>query len=70
MTTSLEAYEAKQDEIKKLPKQIDAALLDHDRQGSREPGGHHWGYVGDLGYVLENLRYIHNFLTGQEDENY
>jgi hypothetical protein len=51
MKASVEAYEEKQTEIKKLFKQIDAALLDHDRQGSREPGGHHWGYVGDLEHV-------------------
>ena len=70
MKASIEAYEAKQAEIKKLLKQIDAALLEHDREGSREPGGHHWGYVGDLGHVACELKQIHNFLTGQEDEDY
>ena len=70
MTTSLEAYEAKQDEIKQLLKQINTALLGHDRGGSRDPLGHHWGYVGDLEHVAQELKYVHDFLTGQEDEDY
>jgi hypothetical protein len=70
MKASVEASEEKQAEIKKLLKQINAALLDHDRQGSRERGGHHWGYVGDLQHVAHELKMIHNFLTGNEDEDW
>jgi hypothetical protein len=65
--SSLAAYEAKQTEIKKLLKQLDTALLNHDRQGSREPGGHQWGYVGDLEHVAQELTNICKFLAGKDD---
>jgi len=51
---ALEEYEAKQAEIKKLLKQIEAGLQQHDRKASAQ-GGHHWEHVGDLTSIAETL---------------
>ena len=65
-TTALEEYEAKQEELKKLLKQIEAGLLKHDRNASSQ-GGHHWGHVGDLNAMISTLRDIKDQLhqTGE-----
>lgn len=52
---ALEAYETKQAEIEKLLKQIHAGLLQHDRNASSAAGGHHWGHVGDLNQIVNEL---------------
>lgn len=59
--SALKKYEEKQDEIRKLLKQIDANLINHDRQASSK-GGHNWTHVGDLNHILSELRDINNFL--------
>jgi hypothetical protein len=48
-------YEKKQAEIKQLLKQIEVGLKKHDQDASRDRGGHHWGYVGDLVSIAETL---------------
>ena len=65
-TTALEEYEAKQEELKKLLKQIEAGLLKHDRNASGK-GGHHWGHVGDLNHMISTLSDIKDQLhqTGE-----
>ena len=62
----LKEYEAKQAEIKKLLKQIEAGILEHDRRAS-DPGGHHWGHVGDLTSIADTLRDIKDrlYCTGE-----
>ena len=60
---SLQRYEEKQAEIKKLLKQIEAGLLKHDRAASG-PGGHHWGHVGDLNQITSELSDIRDRLMG------
>lgn len=62
--TALEAYEAKQEEIEKLLKQIAAGLQAHDRNASG-PGGHHWGHVGDLNQIAAELQDISDRLHGK-----
>lgn len=60
---SLEKYEQKQAEIRKLLKQIEAGLEKHDRNASAE-GGHHWGHVGDLASISAALTEIKDRLHG------
>lgn len=60
---SLKEYEAKQKEIRKLLKQIEAGLEKHDRNASSE-GGHHWGHVGDLASIASTLTEIKDRLHG------
>ncbi len=50
----LKEYQEKQAAIRKLLKQIEAGLEQHDRQASGQ-GGHHWGHVGDLTSIAETL---------------
>jgi hypothetical protein len=59
----LKEYEAKQAEIKKLLKQIEAGLEKHDRNGSTS-GGHHWGHVGNLTSIADTLRDLKDRLHG------
>lgn len=59
---SLKKYEEKQAAIRKLLKQIEASLGQHDRKASGQ-GGHHWGYVGDLNHVEGQLKELRDFLT-------
>ncbi len=61
--SSLKRYEQHQAEIRKLLKQIDTGLEKHDLKASG-PGGHHWGYVGDLDHVEGQLRELRDFLMG------
>ena len=61
--SALEAYEAKQAEIKKLIKQIEAGLEKYDRDASG-PGGHNWGHVGDLSSIAETLTDLKDRLHG------
>jgi hypothetical protein len=58
---SLQKYEEKQAEIEKLLKEIKVGLQAHDRNASGL-GGHHWGHVGDLNRITEELRDISNRL--------
>jgi hypothetical protein len=51
---SLQKYEEKQAEIRKLLKQIEVGLEKHDRKASGQ-GGHHWGHVGDLNQIVGEL---------------
>jgi hypothetical protein len=60
---ALKEYEAKQAEIKKLLKQIEDGLFTHDRNAS-DPGGHHWGHVGDLVSIAETLTDLKDRLHG------
>lgn len=59
--TALEAYEEKQAEIEKLLKQIKAGLLKHDRGCNPR---HHWGHVGDLNRIANELTDIRDRLHG------
>lgn len=60
---SLQKYEEKQAAIKKLLKQIDTSLIVHDRMASGA-GGHHWGHVGDLTKIENELQDIRDCLMG------
>jgi hypothetical protein len=62
----LKEYEAKRDEVRKLMKQIEAGLEQHDRR-ALSLVGHHWGHVGDLISVIEALTDIKDrlHLTGR-----
>lgn len=62
--TALQAYEEKQAEIEKLLKQIEAGLLKHDRGCTPR---HHWGHVGDLNKIVNELTDIRDRLhrTGE-----
>ena len=64
--TSLEKYEENQDKIKKLQSKINAGLEKHDRKASMS-GGHDWGFVGDLEYVISQLQEASDFLNGEGD---
>lgn len=59
--SSLKKYEEKQAEIKKLLKQIEVGLQQHDRNASGH-GGHHWGHVGDLTSIASTLTNIRDQL--------
>jgi hypothetical protein len=61
---ALKNYEQEQAEIRKLIKQIEAGLEKHDRAASGNPGGHHWGHVGDLKHMAAELREIRDRLHG------
>lgn len=59
--SALKKYEERQAEIRKLLKQIDANLMNHDRNASSQ-GGHNWTHVGDLNHILDELQNINNFI--------
>lgn len=61
MADALETYEMKQAEIEKLLKQIHAGLLAHDRGCTPR---HHWGHVGDLNTIVNDLTDIRDRLHG------
>jgi hypothetical protein len=61
---ALVEYEAKQRAIRKLLREIEAGLDKHDRRASSQPGGHHWGHVGDLGSIIETLIDLKDRLHG------
>lgn len=65
--TALEKYEETQDAIRRLLKQIESGLTDHDRRASGKIGGHTWGHVGDLNAIEAQLREIKDrlCLTGE-----
>jgi len=65
--TALEVYEEKQAEIEKLLRQIKNGLLQHDRGCTPH---HHWGHVGDLTRIVEQLTDIKDILhrTGEYSE--
>lgn len=67
--SSLEKYEQKQREIRKLLKQIEDGLDKHDRNASCV-GGHHWGHVGDLASIASTLTDLRDRLhhTGEYAE--
>lgn len=60
---SLEAYEEKQAEIKKLLAQIAVGLEQHDLNASGK-GGHNWGHVGDLTSIAATLTDLRDRLHG------
>lgn len=62
--TAIQEYERYQAEIKKLLKQIEAGIEKHDR-GASLAGGHHWGHVGDLTGIKENLQDLSDRLWGR-----
>ncbi len=66
---SLQKYEEKQAEIRKLLKQIEVGLEKHDRNASGH-GGHHWGHVGDLTSIAATLQDVKDQLhhTGEYAE--
>jgi len=47
-------YKAKSREVRKLLSDLDKALTRHDKRQATNPMD--WGYVGNLGHVLEELR--------------
>lgn len=61
---SLVAYEAHQNQIKKLLAQIGTGLENHDRNASQDRNGHHWGHVGDLADIELTLTDIRDRLYG------
>ena len=56
-----EAYEQRQHEIDDTLGRIKAALGSHENVDSI-----HWGHVGDLGAVLEQLNQVRDFIEGAE----
>jgi len=61
--TAQAAYTARKEQAEKLLKEIGQALKAHNDA----PGGNvHWGYVGDLGYLVEKLEECKTALTGEE----
>jgi hypothetical protein len=55
-------YERQQKEIRKLLKKLEAGLEKHDSKVGQ--AGHHWGHVGDLGFVIEKLTRVSDFVNG------
>lgn len=45
---AIDAYEARKAELIAECQKLIAAVEDHDRNASLNPGGHTWGHVGDL----------------------
>jgi hypothetical protein len=60
---ALKQYKQRQDEIRKLLKQIEDGLQKHDRDASAR-GGHHWGHAGDLSRIAAELTDIRDRLHG------
>lgn len=65
-TDALKEYESQQAELRKLLKQIEVGLQQHDRAASTE-GGHTWAHVGDLSSIGATLTDIRDRLqqTGE-----
>ena len=60
--TAKQAYKAKMKQIEKRMQAIRKQL-----DGHIEPGDNiHWGYVGDLGYVEEQLHIIEAYLNNED----
>ena len=57
--TASEAYKARLAEVQKQIARIQDALTTH------VDGKLHWGHVGDLGYVTEQLKTAADFITGE-----
>lgn len=56
-------YNHRQDEIAKLLEQIEAGLAKHNRQAVEN--GVHWGHVGDMNRIKNELTDIRDRLYGQ-----
>lgn len=56
---SQEKYNAHQEEIRGLIKQLETRLERHAKQASQHPA--EWGYAGDLGHVAAELAELVNF---------
>lgn len=57
-------YKAHSKEIASLMKDLQKLLKDHAKQQSKEPLN--WGYTGDLGYLVVQMRELVQFLSNQE----
>ncbi len=62
--TAQQAYTARKATAEALLKEIGQLIQAHAKDAPA--GGVHWGYVGDLGYVVERLVDIRLALTGDE----
>jgi len=56
--SAVERYKKNEKEIEKLLKSITTKLKKHKKGFSKKPLD--WGYVGDLGYVMEKLEDIND----------
>jgi hypothetical protein len=60
MATAKESYVKKKSDIKKEIAILEKKLLKHSNNFKKNPTN--WGYVGDLGYILTELKNINMFL--------
>lgn len=64
-TEAAKAYEDRRAKINHLVDQLTAALDEHETKMKASP--RNWGFVGDLGNVVEELKNIVDFMTGGQD---
>lgn len=61
MSDAMAKYKERQEAIKNLIKGIQALLRKDAKEAKADP---HWGHAGSLGYVVEQLREVRDFLSG------
>ena len=57
--TASQAYKARLTQLQKQIKRIEDALKTHTNDGLN------WGHVGDLGYLIDELKTAADFITGE-----
>lgn len=58
MKTADQRYNELEAEIKAIQKELNDKLVNHKKSFN----GKNWGYVGDLGYIHEQLKNINSFI--------
>jgi hypothetical protein len=54
-------YKAKSREVRKLLSDLDKAMTKHDKRQATDPMD--WGFVGNLGHVVEELEEVSRFMN-------
>lgn len=66
--TAKQAYQARTKEIEKYLASIRKELDRHQQEFKHEGVERNWGFVGDLGYIAEQLHIVETFMKNEDIE--
>lgn len=64
-TPAKKAYNTRKDNVQRMMSQLSEIVADHSRAFRNESSN--WGYVGEIGYVEEQLQDLINFLQSDKE---